>query len=243
MMHLTPEELAGWLDETATAALAEARVESPPVDAFAVARVLGITVAEDAGQAGRARYVRLRGMGGNRPRPTVLLRPDARPERCHWALAHEIGEHLACRLFERAGIDPRETRPQMREMVANQLAGRILVPTAWYADDGLACGWDLIRLKAHYATASHELLARRMLDLPPPVIITIFDRGRQTFRRSNVSGRVPPMCQREQRCRRNTHCDGRPCADDTAPEIVQSWPIHEPDWKREIIRREVPWEE
>ena len=41
------------------------------------------------------------------------------------------------------------------------------------------------RSKQRYATASHELIARRMLDFEPWIVITIFDNGRLTFRRSN----------------------------------------------------------
>ena len=55
----THEELAAGLDAVAMDLLAEAGVDGPPVDAFDLARRLGITVAVDDCQRGRARYVRL----------------------------------------------------------------------------------------------------------------------------------------------------------------------------------------
>ncbi len=191
---LTAEEISAGLDAAVMEVLREAGVEGPPVDPLAVAEALGIIVASDDRQEGRARYVRLGGRRGRSSRATILLRPDPRSERRHWALAHEIGEHVAHRVFAQLGTDPREAAPNAREAVANQMAGRLLLPTAWFAADGSALGWDLFALKRRYATASHELIARRMLEMPAPAIVSIFDQGRLYFRRSNLPGRVPPPC-------------------------------------------------
>ena len=241
--ELTQEELSAGLDTIVTAILAEAGVERPPVDAFRVARVLGITVAIDDRQSGRARYVRRSGYRATRPQATILLRPDPRRERRQWAVAHEIGEHAAHRVFSLLGVDPRETQPDAREQMANHLAGHLLLPTAWFASDAADCGWDLIALKTRYATASHELIARRMLQCRPPVIISIFDHDRLYFRRSNLPGRAPPPSSIEMACRQTVHDRNRPeqCFD--GPRTVQGWPIHEEDWKREILRAEVDEEE
>ena len=239
LIEVPLEEYAGVLDDVAADALAEAGIDAPPVDPFVLARVQGITVAEDVSQLGRGRYLRLGGRRGHRPRPAVLLKPEERPERCHWALAHEIGEHLAHRVFGRLHVMPCEAPSNARESVANQLAGRLLVPSSWFLEDGTACRWDLLRLKVRYVTASHELLARRMLDLLTPVIVTIVDKGHVYFRRSNIPGRVPPMAEVEKKCQRRANQDG--CvAEETCPPLrVRVWPVHEPDWKREILRTEV----
>jgi hypothetical protein len=236
---LVQEELAAGLDAVAEKVLAEAGVKRPPVDAFAVARAVGITVALDDRQQGRARYVRLGGKRSVRPRATILLRPDPRGERQHWAVAHEIGEHVAYRVFALLGVDPCEVVPQAREIVANQLAGRLLLPTAWFAADAAECGWDLLRLKARYATASHELIARRMLECRPPVIISIFDQRQLYFRRSNLPGRVPPPSAAEMQCWQEVHRCNRPQQTCDGLRSIQGWPVHEPGWKREILRTEV----
>ncbi|MHC4177854.1 MAG: hypothetical protein ACYSWU_10125, partial [Planctomycetota bacterium] len=110
---------------------------------------------------------------------------------------------------------------------------------SWFAADGSNCGWDLLRLKARYATASHELIARRMLECRPPVIVTIFDQGRLHFRRSNLPGRVPPPSSNEIDCRQSVHDGNRPVQTCEGLRTIQGWPVHEEGWKREILRAEV----
>ncbi len=237
--ELTREELAVGLDAVAGELLAAAEMDRPPVDAFLLARRLGITVALDDGQQNRARYVRLSGRRPARSRPIILLRGDPRRERRHWAVAHEIGEYAAHRVFVHWGVDLGEVVPRAREEVANCLAGRLLLPTEWFLADARAGGWDLAALKARYATASHELIARRMLECPPPVIVTIFDHRVVSFRRSNLPGRVPPPSAAEMACWHAVHDAARSQRVDDGPRTVQGWPVHEPQWKREILRAEV----
>jgi hypothetical protein len=235
--EIAPEELAATLDRVAMDILAEARVEHPPVDAFHVARALGITVALDDRQPVRARFVRLKGLPGGSPRATILLRPEPRRERQHWAVAHEVGEHAAWRVFQILAIDPRETSPMARETVANHLAGRLLLPEPWFALRAKQCGWDLLRLKTAFPTASHELIARRMLDFAPWVIVSIFDQQQVSLRRSNLPGRVPPLSPREKQCWHVVHAHNRPHASEDG--VIQGWPVHEPAWQREILRTAV----
>ena len=243
LSDLTVEELSAGLDAVVEEILAQCGCQKPPVDAFSIAQSLGITVALDDCQSGRARYVRLHNRSELRPRAAILLRSDPRMERQQWAVAHEIGEHAAFRAFNRLGLDVYESSPRAREQVANQLAGRLLVPTLWFAEDGPALQWDLLALKMRYSTASHELIARRMLECPPAVIITIFDQGRITFRRGNVPGRIPPPSAAEWDCWRQVHGENRPCEQSDGSSAIQGWPVHEPDWKREILRCELAgWE-
>lgn len=235
----TREELAAGLDRVAESILVTVGIQAPPVDAFAIARALGIALAWDDRQQGRARYVRLGDRRAGAVRATILLRPDPRFERQQWAVAHEIGEHVAHRVFAQWNVDPRETTADARETVANHLAGRLLLPTAWFGADAAACVWDLIVLKARYRTASHELIARRMLECRPPVIISIFDHRKIIFRRSNLPGRPPPPSTVEMQCWHNVHCGKHPRQAQVGPRLIQGWPIHEAGWKREILRTEL----
>ena len=237
--ELTREELAAGMDRVAEEILDQAGARTPPVDAMAVAQTLGIAVALDDRQDGRARYVRLGDRLSGRPAATILLRPEPRFERRQWAVAHEIGEHVAHRVFARWGADPCETAANAREQTANWLAGRLLLPTAWFTADAAACGWDLLALKTRYDTASHELIARRMLECRPAVVISIFDQRRLSFRRSNVSGRVPPPSAAEIECWNGVHGRRRPLRTRQGQWVVQGWPIHEDEWTREILRMEV----
>lgn len=237
--EITAEELSDRLDAVAAEVLDEVGIENPPIDAWAVAEALKITVAVDDRQHGRARYVRLRSSRGSRSKPSILLRPDPRPERLQWAVAHEIGEHVAWRVFGRLGVDPREAVADARESVANQLAGRLLLPGRWFEADAVACGWDLLALKSRYSTASHELIARRMLEFSPPIIVTVFDHGRVSLRRSNLPGRVPAPSAEELDCWRCVHRQNRPWQSAAPEQTIFGWPVHEDAWQREILRTEV----
>jgi Zn-dependent peptidase ImmA (M78 family) len=239
LAEIAAEELSDCLDEVAMEILDASHVAGPPVDTLAVAGALGITVAVDDRQECRARFVRLRNRGRGRERPTIFLRPEPRLERRYWAVAHEIGEHAAYRVFGKLGIDVREVAPKMREDVSNYLAGRILLPAEWFAADGSACGWDLAELKSRYRTASHELIARRMLEMPPPVIVTIFDNGELYFRRANLPGSVPEPSAVELTSRRAANRHNKPQHATDGSGSVQAWPIHEEGWQREILRTEV----
>jgi hypothetical protein len=232
------EELAAALDDVVAELLFAADVTAPPVDAFAVADSLGIDIAWDDQQPGRARIVAL-DEGDRAPRTSILVRRDPRGERQHWAVAHEIGEAASHRVFAHLGVDPREAPPAAREDVANRLAGRLLLPTIWLRAAAMETNFDLAAIKRRFVHASHELVARRMLELDAPAIITVFDQGRIKWRRSNVSGKVPRITPMEAQCQQLVHELGGPATTQDGALLVQGWPVHEPDWKREILRMEV----
>ena len=229
------------LDETAAEILRRARVKRPPIDAIEVARRLGCPVLWDARQTGRARIATVRVGTGGRRESAIFLRPDPRPERIQWAVAHEVGEQCAAEVCQRLGIDDVELLPDQREQIANALATRLLLPSKWFADDAMALDCDLIELKQRYSTASHELIARRMLDLSQPMLVTIFDHGKQQFRRWNRPQRPPAISKLEWQSWQRAYESGEAVRDCSTPRI-DVWPVHEPGWKREIIRLELPSE-
>lgn len=236
------EQLRASLERTAHEVLSAAECSAPPVDAIELASRLGMIVAREEGARQRARFVHL---GGAAPwgRSAILLADDPRAERRHWAVAHEIGEAHAHRVFSDLGVDPLHAANGTREAIANHLAGCLLLPHDWFAAEGEAVNWDLARLKERFATASHELVARRMLEMPPPVIITLFDQNKQQWRQSNI-GRPAPLSSAEADARRAAFALGEAtrCEPSELPEgviDVRAWAIHEPEWKREIVRTEL----
>lgn len=218
------------VDQVAAELLDQAGVAGPPVDALGLAERLQVLVAFDAGQQGRARHKRLAG------RSSILLKPDERPERVQWAAAHELGEVVAHRVVERAGAATDELAPGLREQIANRMASRLLLPSAWFLDDAARLAGDLLQLKARYRTASHELIAWRLLDLRQPSIVSVFDQGKLIRRRSNSRGQSPPLSPIERACSRQVHESGEPLQRTIGGLHVQAWPVHEPHWKREILR-------
>ncbi|MCE9554291.1 MAG: ImmA/IrrE family metallo-endopeptidase [Planctomycetes bacterium] len=235
------EEWSKALDGCVINMLVQQGMEGPPIDAIQLAAGLGMDIAWDAAQPGRARIVKLSRATGGTAQHAVLVRPEPRPERIQWAVAHEIGESLANQVFTELGVDPREARADAREQVANQLAVRILLPGAWFVADAAECNCDLPKLKERYFTASHELIARRMLDFPSAAVITIYDQGEVKFHRAAVGSRCGALRPIESTCWRMVHESGRYAQRSDASCVVRGWPIHEPEWKREILRLE--WRE
>lgn len=242
LTEIPTEEFNAVLDACASEVLWEAGVDRPPIDAVLVARRLGIVVTSNESLRQRGRFVRLADpCGGEARQGTIVVGPAERPERMQWAIAHEIGECVAHRVFQSLNIQGDSAPQHARECVANQLANCLLLPRKWFNTDGRRLNWDLVALKKRYSTASHELVARRMLDLSPPIVITLCDQGKIRWRRSNAMPRPPQLLPEEADAWRTTHITGRTtwidlnCAH-TGLESVQCWPVHEPDWKREILR-------
>ena len=246
LSEIPEDEFAAALDACAAEVLWEAGIVEPPVDALALADGLGLLVARDYAMSGRGRFVRLAEQNqddGGGGQGTIVLGAAERPEREHWAVAHEIGECVAHRVFERLGVSFDEALPTARELVANRLASSLLLPRRWFAADGLEFDWDLWALKERYDSASHELIARRMLEMRPPIVITVCDLGRIQWRRSNISVRPPAMLAEERAVWQEAHDTGLPAwaqlDAETGLKSVHCWPIHEPDWKREILRSQI----
>ncbi len=228
---LTRDEVVGTIDRMVDELLTAAGVARPPVDVLALAqRHLKMQVCLDRRQQQRGRAQRVAG------RRQIFLRPEPTEERHQWTVAHEIGEHFKVPLLQRLGITPGETRAMAGESLANLFAYHLLVPSCWFMADAPAGDYDLLALKQQYRTASHEVIAWRLLDLPTPCIITIVDNDRIYRRRSNawpVRRQLEPV---EQECQRAVHDRGRPCVVRDNGWTVQGWPVHQADWKREVLR-------
>lgn len=229
---LPREEMVAVIDRAVDELLDRAGLPGPPVDAIGLAqRHLGMVVCLDRTQPQRGRAQRAAG------RQQIYLRPEPREERHQWTVAHEIGEHLKADLLKRLGVGPEETPALLGESLANLFAFHLLVPSRWFAEDAPALDYDLLDLKKRYRTSSHEVLALRFLDLPEPCIVSVIDNGHLRRRRSNGA----PVRRREleipeQMCQRRVNQSGSPQIVRSGGWTVQGWPVHQLDWKREILR-------
>jgi Zn-dependent peptidase ImmA (M78 family) len=231
MDDLSREEVAEIVDRAVEELLDAAAVAGPPVDTIALAqRHLGMIVCLDRRQQQRGRAQRSAG------RKQIFLRPEPTEERHQWTVAHEIGEHLKASLLERLGIAPEQTRPMAGESLANLFAHRLLVPTRWLASAAPDCGYDLLHLKTLFHTASHEVIAWRLLDLPVPCIMTVVDNDQIHRRRSNAWSTRKELKPAEQKCQRYVNQHNQPYQVCENGWTVQGWPIHQAGWKREILR-------
>jgi Zn-dependent peptidase ImmA (M78 family) len=244
LSEIPADEFAAAIDACAAEVLWEAEVHEPPIDAIAVAERLHLVVTHDFAMPYRGRFVRLAEIDRRTESiGTIVVGAAERPEREHWAVAHEIGESVAYRVFERLGVSFDEAFATAREQVANHMASALLLPRRSFALHGIEHDWDLFALKNRYSTASHELIARRMLEMRAAIVITVCDHGRITWRRSNATAWPPGLIPEEKEAWRECHrtsattdvfVDG-----ETGLERVRGWAIHEPEWKREILRSEV----
>jgi Zn-dependent peptidase ImmA (M78 family) len=229
--ELPREDVVAEVDQMVEELLDAARVKAPPVDAIALAQQhLGMVVALDKRQTQRGRAQRTLG------HKQIYLRPEPTEERHQWTVAHEIGEHLKVELLERLGMKPGETRGMTGESLANLFAYRLLVPTCWFAADARELGYDLLALKKRYRTSSHEVIALRFIDLPEPCIVTVIDNDHITRRRSNAWPAKKQLSPTEQKCQQYVHQHGKAKTVRAEGWTVQGWPVHQADWKREILR-------
>ena len=239
MLHC-PDEFTTMLDQLVDQTLEQAAVERPPVDAFAAADSLGLQVFVDPNQRGRGRIVTL--PSGS----TIFLAPAPRPERHQWALAHEIGEYLLEQSPVSDDLDGCFEDPSLREELANRFATLLLVPSQWWEFDARMAGYDLLQLKTIYPNVSHELLALRLLDLDPPSMISIFDKGRLVRRVGNCCSQPPPLQRLERRAQSHAHQYAEQIELSDMSYRVWAWPIHQDGWKREVVRTlvidESPWD-
>ena len=204
---------------------------TPPVSAIEIARRLTITVIRDGRLASRGRCTRLEG------RPLIAVADEDRPERLEWTVAHELGEIAFPELVaDRPDlVASLADHDRLREQVANLFATRLLLPTPWFRDAWRETNGDLLALKHRFSTASHELIAWRMLDARPHIVVSIFDQGRLTRRRGNAAVSTPPLHPLEQALltRLNRHRTHLSLAADGLS--VTGWPVDEPGWRRDIL--------
>jgi Zn-dependent peptidase ImmA (M78 family) len=225
------EDVMAMMDRVVEDLLQAAKIEGPPVDAIALAQKhLGMEVCLDRRQTQRGRAQRIAG------KKQIYLRPEPTEERHQWTVAHEIGEHLKTELLKRLGWAPEDTRAMTGESLANLFAFRLLVPSCWFADDASNLDYDLLALKERYRTSSNEVIAWRFLDLPSSCIVTIIDNDHITRRRSNAWPTRKRLEPAEGKCQRYVNQYSRPRLVQENGWTVQGWPVHQTDWKREILR-------
>ncbi len=212
--------------------LERARWTAPPVSPLKIAGRLGITIIRDGRLASRGRCTRLEG------RPVIAVADEDRPERLEWTIAHELGEIAFPELLaDRPDlVASLAEHDRLREQVANLFATRLLLPTPWFPEAWRETDGDLLALKDRFTTASHELIAWRMLDASPHSIISIFDQGRLTRRRGNGAASAPPLHALEQTLLARLAAHRAPLSLATDGLTATGWPIDEPGWRRDILR-------
>jgi hypothetical protein len=218
--ELTHEEVTEAADAVIDALFEAAGITTHPVDAIRLARHLGVVVTAEKP-----------GRGRDSPRA-----PQPAAERMQWTAVQAVAVRLRSDLLVRLGVPEEGPRPLFAESPTSLLARRLLLPTAWFTASARDCGWDVLELHALYATASPAQVAWRLLDLGEPCVITIIDNGTVTQRRSNAWSVPRNLTAAEAECQRYVHHYSRPRRVRQCGWDVSGWPVHQVDWKREILR-------
>ena len=225
------QEIAALAEQEARALLEQVGINNPPVDAYLVADKLGLTIQIDP-------LLKTRGYSRTRWDLGTIIVGSKNPnksERKQFTIAHEIGEVSLKGRVEGAHL----------EEACNLIAVNLLLPRGWFKRDAEASGWDLLELKKTYSTASHELIAFRMLEFRS-MIITIFDNGRLYRRKSSYPFPVKPSYPLERQCLKDVTTRGEKIFlkgewQGHSPQkiSVMGWPVFREDWKRVILRTEL----
>ena len=217
-------DIAALVEQEARALLERMGVHAPPVDAYLIANKLGLTVQIDP-------HLKTRGYSRTRWDLGTIIVGSKNPnksERKQFTIAHEIGEVSLKGRVEEAHL----------EEASNLMAINLLLPGEWFKRDAEVSGFDLPRLKKTYFTASHELIAFRMLEFRP-MIVTIFDNGSLYKRKSSYPFTVRPSYPLESQCLRDVTLRGEKVSLKDEETNVVGWPVFREDWKRVILRTEV----
>lgn len=225
MIELTEwQEIKEFVEREARTLLERCHIDRPPVDTFSMAEFLGLGVQIDSS---------LKARGYSRRRwdiRTVVVgsKNPGKSERKHFTIAHEIGETLlAGKVSER-----------FLEDASNHMAISLLMPGEWFSRDAEETTFDLFRLKERYSTASHEVIAFRMLELRP-MIVTIFDNNRLYRRKSSYPMPVDKLYPLEGQCLKGVMEKAEVMELEDERLRVWGWPVFREDWKRVILRTEL----
>jgi predicted transcriptional regulator len=216
LRHLAEREAEALLDKLG--------IHAPPVDAFLLAKGLGLAIQIDP-------LLKTRGYSRRRwDLGTIVVgsKNPGKSERKQFTIAHELGEISLKGKVEGTHL----------EEASNLMAINLLLPRGWFKRDAEASGFDLLELKKIYSTASHELIALRMLEFRP-MIVTIFDNGRLYRRKGSYPFPIRTVYPMERQCLKEVSLNGGKVSLKDERMSVTGWPVFREDWKRVILRTEL----
>ncbi len=217
------EKITEVAEKEAAELLKRLGIYNPPVDTFTIAKNLGLLIQTDP-------LLKTRGYSRKRWDLGFIILGSKSPDksaRNQFTIAHEIGEMLLDGKVDEA----------YREKACNLIALNLLLPKEWFKRDAESYDFDLFTLKKIYSTASHEIIAFRMLEFRP-MIITIFDNGQLYRRKSSYPFRVKNAYSLEEQCLKVVANMAKKTHLQNENINVTGWPIFKKDWKRLILKTE-----
>lgn len=219
------------IDGVVTDIFGDTGCDRPPVDVVEIAERLAVPVFEQERMDVRGKLVR------QQTGDVIVVRREQWEERTQYTVAHELGERYAEAVCLRAGEDILGLSAAFIEALAHRFAARLLCPESSFRRDTQRLDGDLFDLKDIYETASHEVIAFRLLHLETASVVTVLDNGRLVRRGANRPGlqsrKLTPLEDHAWECCRLT---GRVAHAHDGTVRVDAWPIWEADFRREILR-------
>jgi predicted transcriptional regulator len=226
---LSREDLLAAVDRAVDELLAAAGVTAPPVDVLTIAvGHLAWTIRHD--DRARRRSAK-RDVGDG-----VVIPRGMSTEQTQFAVARAIGAERKPDILRSLGIPPREQRGLLGISPAELFAEHLLLPAPWFGLAARELDFDVLKLQSLFSTTGHQLIAKRLLDLPEPCLITTVDNGTVVCRRSNawqVNRRLSPA---EDACRLDVERRGQPHHVRRDGWTVRGWPVPRSGGSRMILR-------
>jgi predicted transcriptional regulator len=233
-MDFSQDEVFETCDRLIAGLLERAGVAGPPVDALEIAEEhLGIpvTLAEpEEDQRGRPRP------RSRRPTDGIVITPHMSAEQRQAVAAQAIARDLLADLFRKLGIVPGSESKQVAAEFRGLLSSRLLVPSRFLRSALRESRYDLFALKRVFATASHESIALRMLDLDEPCVIAVVDDGVVATRRGNRVAVNRKLSAAEEQCLGEILARDLPSKVRTEGWTAHGWPIPDRPFRRVVLR-------
>lgn len=222
-IRLSPErsEMIRLADEL----IERAGFTGPPIDLNRLAEALCVPVEHDPTLKVRGKIV------GEAGRAKIILGPAERPEREQSALGHELAEYVRAEIRAKLGrlVD------EELEKWCDVLMAYLLTPAIYFDDVRRQCGGCVYRIKKSFSTASHELIANRLVEYEDdPAVLWVVDNNRWRKSVTTQHWSLKPT-KLEEEVQRIANASGEFERREDGALSVRCWPVHEPGWQRELI--------
>ena len=158
------------------------------------------------------------------------------PEQQQKAAADGIARTLLPDILRRLDVVPGTENKQFAAHLRGLVVARLLIPTRMLRSAANRCKYDVLALKAAFATATTEAVALRLLDLDEPCVIAIVDDGVVATRRGNRTAEPKRLTAAEQECVDRVMALDLPHRVRTEGWTAQGWPVPDRAFRRILVR-------
>ncbi len=163
-----------------------------------------------------------------------LLFADSLKEESRQRLAAQaISQFLLPKVGDILGIEDGERPPTSW---VRALVERLMVPPLWFRDVWRDENGDFVKVLNRFAFTPLEIVAQRLLDDSEPTVLSIIDHGSLTHRASNGPRAGKVLWPLEKECFEYISHFSRTRRLSQGGMTVSGWPIHQSDWKKEVLR-------